>query len=282
MLDAPEVWRPTRHTTLTVEASPIRIEDSQEVLDLHLKNTGPMTALFCEPHPLITYRTDLFIENNHCFIPPGESRTITIRASKKAASGLSLEETGWRIGSWNTDDLTIAPRETVLLAVGRQDQMCREFLGYLELGKIANAKLTTLTTLTGARPDSSQLPYRLESGGRARFEFAIQHLTPNRAARLRIHTADQSKDTRAVIVATVNGKPFEQSLPEGLGIQAAQPDHLAFPATAEFAIPSGVLQPGQNIVQIQLKNEGWFTWDAIDLTESEPTSTAAPSERDRK
>ena len=279
VLDAPEVWRPTRHTTLTVEASPIRIEGTQEVLELHLKNTGSMTALFCEPHPLITYRTDLFIENNHCFIPPGESRTITIRAGKNAASGLSLEETGWRIAAWNTDEIIIAPRDTVLLAVGRHDQMCREFLGYLEPSMITNAKQTTLT---GARPDSSLLPYRLENGSRARFEFAIQRLTPNRAARLRIHTADQSKDTRAVVIATVNGKPFEQSLPEGLGIQATQPDHLAFPATAEFAIPAGVLQPGNNVVEIQLKYESWLTWDALDLTELEPTSTAAHSERDHR
>ena len=60
-----------------------------------------MTALFCEPHPLIEYRTDLFIDNNHCFIPPGESRTITIRTARHSplssgegsgskAGGLSL------------------------------------------------------------------------------------------------------------------------------------------------------------------------------------------------
>ena len=87
VLDRPEVWRPTRHTTLQVEAAPVRLEGEQEVLELRLKNTGPMTAFFCEVHPLISYRTDLFIDNNHCFVPPGESRTITIRGSDPLARG---------------------------------------------------------------------------------------------------------------------------------------------------------------------------------------------------
>jgi len=65
-------WRPVRRTTLAVEAAPTRVEGATEVLELRVKNTGPMTALFCEPHPLIDYRTDLFIDNNHCAIPPGE------------------------------------------------------------------------------------------------------------------------------------------------------------------------------------------------------------------
>jgi hypothetical protein len=265
MLDAPEVWNPTRGTTLTVESLPTRIVDSQEVLELRLNNTGPMTALFCEPHPLIAYRTDLFIENNHCFIPPGESRVITIRAGVSPRDGLSLGQTGWRVSSWNADDQTVTPTNDVLLAVGRRDKMCREFLGYFEPGKDVQVNQTTLA---GTFPDAFKLPYRLKRGDLARFEFSINRPSPQGASRLRIHTADQSKDVVLQLLATVNGKPFSQLLPTGLGIQATDPQHMAFPATAEFLIPPDALHAGKNIVEIEVKNEGWFTWDALDFTET--------------
>jgi hypothetical protein len=75
----------------------------------------------------------------------------------------------------------------------------------------------------------------------------------------------------------MNGQSFEQTLPEGLGVQADQPDHLAFPSTAEFAIPADVLRAGGNLLEVELRNEGWFTWDSLDLTEIDPipASTAA-------
>ena len=82
---------------------------------------------------------------------------------------------------------------------------------------------------------------------------------------MRIHTADQSQNVRAVVEATVNGKPFEQSLPEGLGIQNTDPAHLAFPATAVIEIPQGVMKQGTNVMKIRLKNDGWFTWDSITI-----------------
>ncbi|MCY2990180.1 MAG: discoidin domain-containing protein [Planctomycetota bacterium] len=273
VLDRPEVWRPMRHTTLEVQAAPARIENEQEVLELTVKNTGPMTAFPCEVHPLISYRTDLLIDNNHCFIPPGEGRTMTIRAAsssprplgegpgERAACGLTLSQTGWWISCWNADNVTVAPGDDVLLVVGRRDQMCREFLGYIDPQKIANLKQTTLV---GTRPDPAQLPYLLDAGRRARFEFPLSGFSPQRPARLRIHAADQSKAVRATLNVTVNGKTFEQSLPAGLGIQDADPAHLAFPATVEFEIPAGVLQPGQNVLEVQVSGAGWFTWDALE------------------
>ena len=261
VLDRPEVCRPLRHTALEVQSSPVRVEGEQEVLELNVKNTGAMTAFPCEVHPLISYRTDLFIDNNHCFIPPGESRTITIRASQQPPCGLTLAQTGWWISSWNADKVTVAPSEEVLLAVGRRDQMCREFLGYFEPNKIADV---TQVTLTGTRPDPSRLPYRLDGGKAVRFEFPVKDDSSKHAAKLRIHTADQSKEVRAVVGVRVNGKALEQSLPEGLGIQNTDPAHLAFPATLEFEIPASALQGGKNILEVQVKNGGWFTWDSLE------------------
>ena len=44
---------PVRRTKLRVTALPLRAQGSEEILELIVKNTGAMTALFCEPHPLL-------------------------------------------------------------------------------------------------------------------------------------------------------------------------------------------------------------------------------------
>ncbi len=270
----PESWRPVRRTMLRVHALPSRVEGDQEVLQLQVTNSGAMTALFCEAHPLIVYRTDLFVENNHCFIPPGESRTITIRATAASplspagegaaskAHDLSLGETGWRISCWNADEAVVEPGAEVLLAVARRDRMCREFLGYRDTHRIQDVKQTTLR---GTRPDPSPLPHLLDSERLARFEFPLSEAQAKRPARLRIDAADQSRDVRAVVEVSVNGKSFEQSLPAGLGFQKTDPAHLAFPATAVFEIPINALQREKNILEIRVDNGGWFTWDAMHL-----------------
>jgi hypothetical protein len=254
--------RPVARTTLEVSSLPMRVAVGQEILGLRVKNTGNMTALFCLPHPLIEYRTDLFIENGECFIPPGESRTITIRSDVRRDGGPGLAQTGWRLSCWNADEVVIEPEKSVLLAVGRRDQMCREYLGYFDTNKVKDVKQATLE---GTRPDPSPLPYLLDRSHRACFEFPVNRFQAKRPARLRIHTADQSKDVRAAVELTVNGRSFEQSLPEGLGIQNTDPAHLAFPATVTFDIPPGVLRTGKNALEVRVKNGGWFAWDALAL-----------------
>jgi beta-mannosidase len=98
-----------------------------------------------------------------------------------------------------------------------------------------------------------------------RFEFTVSEAQVKRGARLRIHTADQSKDVPARVQVTVNGKSFEQALPPGIGLQQADPSHLAFPATTVFELPTGVLQKKKNILEVRVKNAGWFTWDGLEL-----------------
>jgi hypothetical protein len=59
-------------------------------------------------------------------------------------------------------------------------------------------------------------------------------------------------------------------LPRGLGIQYSTPAQLAFPVATTFTVPKGCLKAGKNILEVRVKNEGWFTWDALELVEAEP------------
>jgi hypothetical protein len=275
----PEIRCPVRRTSLAVTAARPRVEGGLEVLELLVKNSGPMTALFCEAHPLIEYRTDLFIDNTHCFIPPGETRTITIKAASHSprplaagttewsgqgvrAAGLTLAQTGWRVSSWNADDAVVEPSDDVVLAVGRRDAMCREFLGYPDPSTLPEGKVTTLT---GRRPDPSALPCVLAGKSLARFKFNVTTGQAGVEARLRLQTADQSADVATTVEMRINGRPFEASLSRGLGIQRSDAAHLAFPAGVKLLLPPGSLVAGENVIELRTTNAGWFTWDALDL-----------------
>ena len=254
--------RPVIRTTLEANARPIRPERGQEVLELVLKNTGPMTALFCEAHPLIEYRTDLFVENNHCFVPPRETRTITIRAPRPPEGGLSLAQTGWRLSTWNADDCVIEPAATVLLAVGRRDAMCREFAGY---GQPPNLPGARTVELYGRRPDPGALPYLLEGQRQARFVFEAKKAQLKGRTCLRVHLSDLDSTADPVLQVAVNERRYEKTLPRGLGIQKEQPYHLAFPGPAVFDLPAGLLKVGRNTLEVGLANSSWVTLDALDL-----------------
>jgi hypothetical protein len=85
---------------------------------------------------------------------------------------------------------------------------------------------------------------------------------------LRIHTADQAEKTPTKVAVTLNGRRMKRSLPLGLGIQQTNPAHLAFPATVEFQVPAADLRPGKNSLEVRVQDEGWFSWDAMDLISS--------------
>jgi beta-mannosidase len=254
--------RRVAQTRVQVVAGQLHREKCQEVLEIMVKNNGPMTALFCEPHPLLNYRTDLFINNNHCFIPPGESRAITIRAALQPPCGVNLAQTGWRLSTWNAEDALVERSGDVLLAVGRQDAMCREFAGYGD-GTKPDADFNT--ELTGRRPGAAALPYLLKGKSVVHFRFTVSAGQAAGPARLRLHTADQSAKVATEVAVTVNGRSFKAAMRAGLGMQDRAPPQLAFPATVEIAVPRGFLRPGGNLIDVRLGNDGWITWDAVDL-----------------
>lgn len=259
----PALDRPVRRTTLRVTAMAPRIEGNEEELDLVVTNTGAMTALFCRPHPLIAHRTDLFIGNRNCFVPPGESRTITIRAKRPPPGGLTLAQNGWRLTAWNADDVVIQPAADVLLAVGCRDQMCREFQGCSN-PDAEPRKVSTQTTVQGQCADASAMPYLLGAGGTAAWTFEVDATQAARPARLELSTADQSADVATVIEINVNGASFLETLAKGLGVQRRDPAHLAFPQTLTIDLPTGTLHAGKNTLKIHCRR-GWLTWDAIGL-----------------
>jgi beta-mannosidase len=248
-------------TVLELVSQSHRRDEDGDVLHLELANCGGMTALFCEPHPLLAYRTDLDIEDNHIFIPPGEARRITIRASADSREGLTLAQTGWRISCWNANDVMIPPSEDLLFSIGRRDAMTREFLGYDDPARIDSV---WETAIEGVRPDPAALPFLMDADRRVRFIFEVGR-SWEQPARLRLHTADQSRVVAAQIEVKVNGRRFAAALPTGLGIQKREPAHLAFPETATIYLPAGTLAEGENTIEVLLRNKSWFTWDAIDL-----------------
>lgn len=235
-----------------------------ESLQIALTNCGDMTALFCQPHPALSYRTDINIDNNYAFIPPGETRVITLSAAARSDE-LSLRQTGWRVSCWNANDLNIAPGGGLLFSIGRRDAMTREFHGYSDPAKVGDQ---LELTVAGDRPDPATLPYLMTARRKVRFDFDITEGW-RQPSLLRLHTADQDSERATQLRVTVNGKSFEGALPRGIGLQKQAPAHLAFPQTAEFHLPAGTLRAGGNRLEIQIRNAGWFTWDAIDLRISE-------------
>lgn len=248
-------------TALEVVQFSHQLKADCERLQIELTNNGEMTALFCEPHPLLTYRTDIDIENNYAFVPPGERRTITISAPADSPEGLTLAQTGWRISCWNADDLVIPPSSDLLFSIGRRDAMTREFAGYDDLSRIT---AMTEVEIEGNRPGPSALPLLMTRDRRLRFLFDAPQGW-ERSARLRLHTADQSGTSEPLIEVRLNGRRFEAALATGLGIQNSDPAHLAFPQMAVIDLPRGTLAAGANTLEVGVVNDSWFTWDAIDL-----------------
>jgi hypothetical protein len=140
--------------------------------------------------------------------------------------------------------------------------MCREFAGYADPATLPK---DTTTTVEGRRPDSSGVPCILAGKSAVRFQLRVDAGQVGTEARLRLHTADQAADVAIAVEVLVNGRRFEATLPKGLGIQRTDPAHLAFPFSVEVRLPSDVLVPGDNVVEVRVANAGWFTWDAMDV-----------------
>lgn len=236
-----------------------RTERGQEFLELELTNTGAATALFCEPHPLLEYRTDYDAESNHIFIPPRESRRITLRAPIAASPTLTLAQTGWRISCWNADDVLVSPEDSVVLSVGRRDAMAREF------SDARHSPESAQDMQRGNRPDSSTISMLLcEDSQPIRFLFDAALKQTKRPVILRLHTADQSDQAPTIVEVTLNGRSNTRTFSVGLGIHRTEPAQLAFPETAVYEFDADTLLAGENILQVRVK-QGWFSWDALDL-----------------
>ncbi|MFO1447800.1 MAG: hypothetical protein U1F61_06545 [Opitutaceae bacterium] len=256
-----ETVRPFRRTRLEVTAEGARIEAGQEILKLAVTNTGPMTALFVEPQPILAYRTDLNIDNLFVSLPPGETRGITIRAPAHPRGGLSLNQTGWRITSWNADPVVLEPATEIVMAVGRADRMNREFAD--QPAQAADGQ-PRVVRVQGRRPDPGLIPFLMTQGQVVEFVFAATREGEGRNAVLRIHSADQSR-IGARLHVELNGKSLEAMVPEGYAWQQSDRGHLGAACCTEIILPSGGLKSGENLLRVQVLGGGWFTWDSADL-----------------
>ncbi|MCY3833966.1 MAG: hypothetical protein OXG85_13200 [Chloroflexi bacterium] len=253
--------RSVAQTSLEAEVLSRRLDGEGESLEIALTNSGAMTAFFCEPHPLLAYRTDLSIENNHICIPPGGSCAIIIRAPLDSQTELTLPQTGWRLSCWNAEDIVIPPSDDVIFSIGRRDAMTREFMREADLSRTGN---TREIVIRGNRPDPAELPLLMTDDLIVGFEFDVAGLVEG-PARLRLHTCDQDNEQAPQVNLAVNCRQFDGTLTKGYGIQREDPDHLASPQTLAFDLPPGTLTPGRNTIELRLNNPSWFTWDAIDL-----------------
>jgi beta-mannosidase len=249
---------PIRRTQLAVTSAMLPVKDGKESLEVVLKNTGKMTALFSSVQPLISHRNDLFFSNNFIIVPPGESRKIIVKAALPSPGGLTLAQTGWKIRSWNADDVILLPSKEVLLSFGRDDAMSQEFLSN---GKDGPKSGEYKVAVSGSAPDAALIPWLVTP--QSALTVTIDIPTANQAARLYIHTSDQSASA-ATIIIDINGKIFSPVLPSGMGKQNNIPWQLAYPYTATINIPAGVLVRGKNTIKIKTKT-GWFTWDACEM-----------------
>jgi hypothetical protein len=96
-----------------------------------------------------------------------------------------------------------------------------------------------------------------------RFQFMADEDSAARPTRLMIHSADQDSAREAQVEVLVNGQRFSGAFPCGLGIQVEDRFHLAFPASLQFDFPPGLLRAGDNLLEISVTNDSWFSWDAL-------------------
>ena len=65
--------RSVKRTTLEAKVLDTKTDGDDEILTLRLRNTGAMTALFTSVHPLLDYRNDFYLSDNHLSIPRRET-----------------------------------------------------------------------------------------------------------------------------------------------------------------------------------------------------------------
>lgn len=235
-----------RRTTLEAGLT----EETDRRLIYEITNTGEMTALFPELHPLTDYRTDLYIDGNFTSIPPGESRRYTIETDGSFTRGTGLIGTGFYLTCFNAPRITL-PSPRTALYMGRRDGTCGEF---------AQEEKPDIITADGIRVDPAEVSHLCRKRLTIRFASAKAcHCTVTLAA------ADRSTcGIRGKI--RLNGAALDLRWPGGTGWQKQDPEQFALPYREEFPFDS--LHKGENTLEIALES-GWFTWDSLKIQADE-------------
>ena len=226
------------------------VEETDRRLAYEITNTGEMTALFPELHPLTDYRTDLYIDGNFTSIPPGESRRYTIETDGSFTQGTGLIGTGFYLTCFNAPRLDLPSSRTVLY-MGRRDGTCGEYVP---------EDKADIITANGIRVDPTEVTYLCRK--KLIFRFSSDkscHCSVTLAA------ADRSIcGVRGKI--RLNGAELDLRWPGGTGWQKQNPEQLALPYQESF--PFDALRKGENTLEIDPEC-GWFTWDSLKIQANE-------------
>ena len=236
-----------RQTEIELEQIEWACEDNWEICTLSVKNSGCMTALFIHPESITQYRADIFVENDHMFIPPNESRQLIIRSHP---SEHPLSSLGFIVGGWNTNKIRVEPDEIVLFHFGTKNGTCREYA--LKSNRQTDFIATERTI------DTSLLYYCQQETTSFTFESMVTG-----AAKLTLAIADVALSGCSVLV-TLNESTENLKIPSGYGIQHENPEHYAQPLTLPVAFDNNVLLIGENTLTVSV-DDGWFSWDALIL-----------------
>lgn len=141
---------------------------------------------------------------------------------------------------------------SLLLSVGRKDDMTREFLGSDNQHLFPQV---TRIVLSGNRPGTKEIPYLLKANSLLEFTFDADASAEGQKVVLQLHTADQSEDFTAVTIA-LNGRRLTQELPRGQGLQYDDAAHLANPRTLTFVLEASDLVGKNSRLTITTGPEG--------------------------
>ncbi|MBB6670117.1 glycoside hydrolase family 2 protein [Cohnella nanjingensis] len=248
-----------KRAAINAEALSHESDAEGETLRLRVTNTGEMTALYVETHPLLLYRTDITVHEQFGFIPPGEHRDVTITAPR--GEDLTLLQTGWYVTAFNAETAEVHPQD-VALWTGRQDRTCEGFAGFDGDGSSATGAISFAAEPSSGRVPAEEVPYLWEQ--KLEFRFTVGKEQTGKAGTLWIYSADQAEGG-AGITARLNDTERSGEIPAGYGFQKTEPWQLAMPQTTPIAFPPEAFQEGENLLVISTV-KGWISIDAMNLS----------------
>ncbi|MBD3661132.1 MAG: hypothetical protein HUJ11_02920 [Arenibacter algicola] len=124
--------------------------------------------------------------------------------------------------------------------------------------------MTNNISLKGQLIDPKQVHYLMDGNNILEIEFDGTSTLRDKIGLVNINSSDQSS-IGAKIRIELNGEHFGSEFKEGYGFQKEDPSQLAQAKNLGIIIPEGIIKPKRNVLKIQVLDNGWFTWDSLNL-----------------